>query len=156
MIILILIIAAFGVTLLWSSTHDLSINVKNSLYDHDNNYGFYDEEYEEGIPFRWTEKEASRSVIKNGNTLIIPMKWVNPLKYRIPNFIRIYADNTLLRIVRLKDDQWHDVEVDLSGFDRKRITLTIVMNHAWVPRELGLSSDTRELGVKMGEFRFED
>ncbi len=154
-VILVLVILVFSTTLFWSSTHDLSINVKNSLYDHDNNYGFYNEEYEKGLPFRWIGKDASRIVAKKGDTLIIPMKAVYPIDYKIPNLIRIYADNTLIKIVRLADDQWRDVKVDLSGFGRERITLTITMNHSFVPRELGLSSDTRELGIKVGELRFE-
>ena len=155
-IILVLVILAFAATLFWSSTHDLSINVKNSLYDHDNNYGFYSEEYEEGIPFRWIGKDASRIVKKEGDTVIIPMKAINPVDYKIPNFIRIYADNALIKIVRLTDDQWREVKVDLSRFDRERITLTITMNHYFVPKDLGFSNDTRELGIKVGEFRFED
>jgi O-antigen ligase len=154
-IILGLTILIFSFTLLWSSTHDLSINIKNSLYDHDNNY-FYDEEYEDGTPFRWTGMDASESVMKKGDIMTIPMRTINPVDYKIPNFIRVYVNNTLMRIIRLPDDQWHDVEIDLSKFDRERITLTISMNHAWIPRELGLSSDTRELGIKVGKFRFED
>jgi len=145
-VILVLVILVFSTTLFWSSTHDLSINVKNSLYN---------EEYEKGLPFRWIGKDASRIVAKKGDTLIIPMKAVYPIDYKIPNLIRIYADNTLIKIVRLADDQWRDVKVDLSGFGRERITLTITMNHSFVPRELGLSSDTRELGIKVGELRFE-
>jgi O-antigen ligase len=150
------IIFIFGATLLWSSTHDLSINVKNSLYDHDNDHGFYQEEYEEGIPYRWTAGDALTIVARKSNAVVIPMKWVNPEPHRIPNFVRIYVDNTLVKIVKLDDDGWHDVSVDLKKFDRERVTITLSMNHYWVPAELGLSSDTRELGIKAGDFRFED
>ena len=58
--------------------------------------------------------------------------------------------------MRLTDDKWHNVKVDLSRFDRERVTLTITMNHYFVPKDLGFSNDTRELGLKVREFMFED
>ncbi|MBN1298617.1 MAG: O-antigen ligase family protein, partial [Actinobacteria bacterium] len=157
LIALVFILVSFTAALTYSSVTDLSINYKQAQYSYENDYGFYGEEFEEGKSFRWTAKDASVVLSRTkSNRLIIPMKIVSPVDYRIPNFIRIYIDNTLVKIIKAKDDKWHDIEIDLKNFPKKRITVTISMNHSWVPKEYGISSDTRELGVKVGTLRYEE
>ncbi len=153
---LLFIMVLFVITLLFGSTTDLSINIKQTLYDFENNYGFYSQESSGGMDFRWTEIEASEVIDREGNKIIIPVKSINPVKYEDPSYVKIIIDNSLMQKVVLKDKEWHNIEIDLKDFNKEEITLTFSMNHSWIPKETGLSNDTRELGIQVGEYRFID
>ena len=153
-IALIFIIIVFGFTLLKSSATDLSINIKQTLYKWENYYGFYSEEVIEGKKVRWTSIDAIEVLQKEGEKLIIPVKDSDPAGHLLPLFIRFYINNTLAKIVKINDKDWHNIEIDLSNYHGERFTLTMACSRSWVPKERGLSNDTRELGVITGEFRF--
>ena len=153
---IVFILVVFTATLSYSSVTDLSINYKQAQYSYENDYGFYGEEFEDGGSFQWIAKDASVVLTRGGSKIIIPVKSVSPADYKIPNFIRIYIDSTLVKIIRVRDDNWHDIEIDLNNFMKKRITVTISMNQSWVPKDYGISNDTRELGIKVGKIRFEE
>jgi len=151
---LIALVIIFGVTLLISSTTDLSINIKQTLYKWENYYGFFDEEVIEGRQIRWISIDAIQVVEKKGDSIIVPVRDADPAGHFLPLFIRFYINNTPVKIIKINDKDWHDVRIDLSDYTGEKFTLTIACSRSWVPKERGLSSDTRELGVMTGEFRF--
>lgn len=153
-IVLIFIIFIFGFTLLKSSAGDLSINVKQTLYGWENYYGYYQEETIEGQKIRWTSIDAIQVLRKEGEKLIVPVKDSDPAGHLLPLFIRFYINNTPVKIVKINDKEWHDIEIDLSNYRREKFTFTMACSRSWVPKERGLSNDTRELGVMTGEFIF--
>jgi len=155
-IVLIAIIILFGVTLLISSVTDLSINTKQTLYKWENYYGFYDEEVIDGRQIRWASIDAIQVMNKKGDSLIVPVKDSDPSGHLLPLFIRFYINNSLARIVKITDKQWHDIEIDLSNYPEDRFVFTVACSRSWTPKERGLSMDSRELGVMMGKFTFED
>ena len=132
----------------------MSINIKQTLYKWENYYGFYSEEVIEGKKVRWTSIDAIEVLQKEGEKLIIPVKDSDPAGHLLPLFIRFYINNTLAKIVKINDKDWHNIEIDLSNYHGERFTLTMACSRSWVPKERGLSNDTRELGVITGEFRF--
>ncbi|MDD3818309.1 MAG: O-antigen ligase family protein [Actinomycetota bacterium] len=153
-IALIFIILIFGITLLISSVTDLSINTKQVLYKWENYYGFYDEEFIDGRIIRWTSIDAIQVLEKNGNRLIVPVKDGDPAGHLLPLFIRFYVNNRLVEIVKITDKEWHNIEIDLSDYDHGRFVFTMACSRSWVPKERGLSNDTREIGVMTGKFIF--
>jgi len=66
----------------------------------------------------------------------------------------------LVKKIKLEDDSWYNLKLDIPKFTgsiySNRFTLTIVVSRAWVPKEVGFNNDTRELGVRVGEYRFID
>jgi putative inorganic carbon (hco3(-)) transporter len=153
-IILILIIIVFGITLLISSATDLSINIKQTLYKWENYYGFYNEEVIDGQEIRWTSIDAIEVMNKKGEKLIVPVRDADPVEHRLPLFIRFYINNRLVKVIKIDDRKWHDIEIDLSWYKDERFTFTMACSRSWVPKEWGLSMDSRELGVITGKFKF--
>ena len=151
---LVVIILIFTVSFFVSSFSNLSINVKQNLYGWENKYGFYEEEISEDKKFRWTNVDASESIEKKGSSMVIPLRAGNPDIYKRAVFARIYIDNFLVKVIRLKDDNWHDIELNLPNIKREKITLTIAVSRSWIPKEWGISDDSRELGIAIGEIKF--
>jgi O-antigen ligase len=152
----IVIILIFTGSILNSSFSNLSINGKQDIYSWENSYGFYDDEIIDGKKYRWTSIDASEVIRKEGRTMIVPLRAGNPDISKDDIFIRLYIDNSLVRILRLRDHNWHEAEINISGIDKKNITFTISSSRSWSPKEYDLSNDTRELGVMIGEIRFID
>ncbi len=65
-------------------------------------------------------------------------------------------DNLLVKKVKLEYNRWTDVQIDIPDFTKDRFTLTLVLSRSWIPKEIGLNFDTRELGIRVGEYRFID
>ena len=146
-----------------SSFTSLSINAGQNLYDTkgnykgwENKYGFYNEEIIDNKTIRWTSIDASESVEKKGNKMILSFKDAIPVETGKPVAVKIFVDNLLVERAMLEHDKWTDVLIDIPGFTGDRFTLTIVLSRSWVPKKMGLSQDTRELGVQAGEYRFID
>jgi len=169
---LAIILLIFTSSLIISSVTTLSINVSQNLYDikgnykgWENKYGFYKEETIDGETFRWTSIDASEVVEKKGNKMIIPMKDAFPAEFikdaALSSFkehlsVKIFVDNLLVKKVTLEHDKWTDVKISIPDFTKDKFTLTLVFNRSWVPKEIGLTSDTRELGIRVGRYRFID
>ena len=160
-IFLVVIVLIFTSSLLISSATTLSINVGQNLYDikgnykgWENNYGFYKVETINDETFRWTGIDASEVVEKNGDKMIIPMKDAISIEPQKPLLVNIFVDNLLVKKAELEHNKWTDVQIDIPDFAKDRFTLTLTFSRSWVPKEVGLTSDTRELGIRVGEYRF--
>ncbi|MFA5015644.1 MAG: O-antigen ligase family protein [Actinomycetota bacterium] len=151
---LILIIIIFFSSFLFSSITDLSINIRQNLVGWENDYGFYKEEPFEGNAIRWAGIDASEVIENPGGTLIIPVKDLDPAVHLLPLFIRFFIDNKLVKVVKISDKDWHDIKIDLSGYSKEKLTFTMACSRSWVPKERGLTNDTRELGIMTGIFEF--
>lgn len=153
---LIFIILVFFTSFLIASMTDLSINIRQNLVGWENNYGFYKEEPFEGMNIRWAEIDASEVIENHGGSLIVPVKDLDPAGHLLPLFIRFFIDNKLVKVVKISDKDWHDIELDLSGYSKEKLTFTMSCSRNWVPKERGLTGDTRELGIMTGKFEFSE
>ena len=153
---LMVIILIFSASLLTGSFSDLSINVKQNLYGWENSYGFYEEEFIGSKKYRWTNIDASEIIEKQGRIMVLSLRAGNPDIYEDDIFVRFYIDNSLIKIVRLKDDNWHDISINIPDTDRKKVTFTISASRSWIPEEWEMSTDIRELGVMIGVIKFTD
>ena len=158
---LAVIIVVFTVSFFVSAVTTLSINVQQNLYDEkqiyygwENKYGFYHEEVLEGKKLRWASIDASEVIDKDGSIMIIPMRDGSPVVHKIPTFVRIYIDNILVKVVMLERGLWCDVKLSIPNVTRDKFTLTISVSRSWVPKELSINNDTRELGIMVGEIKF--
>ena len=89
---------------------------------------------------------------------MISLKDAYPIKNAKPNIIKFYIDNLFVKEIKLGDDSWYNLKVDIpkfagNGFGN-RLTLTIVSSRSWVPKKLGINRDTRVLGVIVGGITF--
>ena len=143
-----------------SSSTSLSIYAKQNKCNFENNYGFYNFEKFEGRDVRWVAKEASMKIKKDGNSLILqiqdgyPYKDLEHLPLPIPLTAKIFVDNLYIKTVNLDNDSWYNVKIFIPDFIDDWFTITLVFNRSWIPKELGLNSDTKELGARVGEFEF--
>ena len=157
------IVLIFISSLAISSATTLSINVNQNFYDikgnyrgWENNYGFFKEETVDGETFRWTGIDASEAIEKKGDKMIIPMKDAIPIEPQKPLSVNIFIDNLLVKKVTLEHNKWTDIQLDIPDFTRNMFTLTLIFSRSWIPKEIGLNLDTRELGIRVGEYRFID
>ena len=149
------IILIFSVSFLYSSFIPLSINVnQKDFWMNQNNYGFYGSEVVDGKEVEWINIDASKVLEKKGSTLNIPVRDIIPINRKIPVYLRIYIDNLLVKIVKIDDHVWHDIKVDIPEFAGEKFTLTISSSSSWTLKEMGISSDTRGIGLMIGEIVF--
>jgi len=157
---LVIILLIFAGSFLINSFTDLSITATQNRDNWDNNYGFYNVENRKVKEVRWTTDDASEVLEKKGSVIIIPLRDAYPVEDAEPNVVKFYIDNLLVKKIKLEDDSWYNLKLDIPKFagnhPSNRFTLTIVSSRSWVPKELGLNMDTRVLGVMVGEITFID
>jgi O-antigen ligase len=151
---LIIIVLVFAGSLLTSSLTDLSIAATQDEENWSNNYGFSNVAKMQDKKYRWTSADASEVLNKEGTELIIPVQDGYPGENKKPIVIKFYIDNLLIKKIKVEDDSWYNVSLKIPKFVNTRLTLTIVNSRTWVPKELGVNNDTRELGIRVGEYRF--
>ena len=158
---LALILFIFFTSFMISSFTSLSINSKQNRCYFENTYGFYDYEIFEERDVRWISIDSSSKIEKNGNVLVVPIQdgypfeAVENLAPPKPLVADFYIDNFKIKRVKLEDDSWYNVTLNIPDFTQDWFTLTIVLNRSWVPKDLELNFDTRELGARIGEYEFE-
>jgi O-antigen ligase len=155
------IIVIFISSMTLSSVTSLSINVGQNLYDikgnyegWENNYGFFKVETIGDETFRWTGIDASEVVEKKGDKMIIPIKDAIPVEPQKPLAVNIFVNNKLAGKTKLEYNQWTDITIEIPDSAREHFTLTLAFSRSWVPKELGITPDARELGARVGEYRF--
>ena len=150
------IVLIFAVSFISASLTTLSIAGKQNSSYWSNEYGFYQVERAGDREFRWLNKNASTVLGREGSYLNFSVQDGNLSEDDKPNKVRFFIDNLQVGSVNLGDDSWYNVKLEIPEYAQERITLTIVSSRSWVPKELGLSSDTRELAIKIGAITFTD
>ena len=149
------IIFIFSASFLYSSFIPLSINVNQKNFRmNQNEYGFYGKEVIDGKEVEWIDIDASKVFEKHGNIITIPFKDNIPIDRKFPIFIRFYVDNKLVRLLKVNDNNWHNVNIRIPDFVGDRFTLTIACSDSWSPKVLKINNDSRELGLLIGEIEF--
>ncbi|MGZ8887863.1 MAG: O-antigen ligase family protein, partial [Nitrososphaeraceae archaeon] len=157
-----LILLIFLSSYMISSITTLSIYAKQNRNDFENQYGFSNYDKLEDKMVRWTSIDASEVITKEGSILIIPIqdgypeeKYIKIKEPPEPLVVKIYIDNLMVEKIKLEDDSWYNIRINIPDFTNNKFTLTLVMNRSWVPKVLGLNNDTRALGARVGEYKFE-
>ena len=156
---LIIIILIFAFNLLQSSYNDLSIYSKQDKsgwvdVESENSFGFYSTEDGSRNGPRFTGSDAGLALKKEGNILTFALKARNPDITSRPLYVKIFLDYKLLTELKLNDDLWHKLSINLKEDGLRNITLTLINSRTWVPEEFGVSTDSRELGVMVSSMEF--
>ena len=156
---LIVIILIFTFNLLQASYNGLSIYTKQDKsgwvdVKNGNSFGFYTIEGGSRNGPRFTGSDAGLSLKKEGDILTFALKAKNPDIVSKPLYVKIFLDYKLLKEIKLNDDQWHKLTIDLKEDNLRNITITLVSSRTWIPKEFGINSDTRKLGVMVSSIEF--
>lgn len=118
-------------------------------------YGFYNWELEGAEHrVRWTTRRARFFVRPTVRRVRIPLRALLPQ----PGWsftVEISRNGRLVDQVRLENDRWHEVSLEMPLRESPRYErVDLKIGPVWHPSdELPGSTDTRELGVKVGEIR---
>ena len=150
----IAVILIFSSLFFTASWYKLSINNEQIIYGWENVYGFNKVESYQKVKMRWIGPDASEVINKKSSVMMIPIRDVIPAEYYTPLYVKIFVDNYLVKKVKLDYDKWQEVEIRIPNFARDKFTLTFSLSRTWIPKEVKLNNDTRELGVMIGKYQF--
>ena len=111
--------------------------------------------------FRWTKGQAALREPVGGAVLIIPLFLARPDIATQPVTLQVTVGGVPVQTVTLEENGWHTLTYDLvavlgqAGWTARRtITLEFVISPTVVPARVGPSTDTRELGIGLGELQW--
>ena len=143
-----------GILFLALSWGRFSIPARAEKYGWDQTFGFFSAEKDpQAGDFRWTEKIAGFTVVKEDSVLPLTLRASNPDLGDRPLRVGIYfADKhfrkkALVREVILRDASWLTVPVSLPGQVDETIHLLLDCDRTWNPRRALGVFDIRDLGV---------
>jgi O-antigen ligase len=152
-----LAILIYTLSLLWASTHSLSLSYRTKHFNLLQEFGLDRvERTAGGQEFRWSGKTAALPLHISGNHLVIPLHVSHPDIHQKPVEVKLALLDANLRYHRFlgqilfKDHNWHEAEFDLSkeiGTDK---ILLIKVSRTWNPYRQTKIKDLRNLGVAIG------
>ena len=110
-------------------------------------HGFYDSEYDS---FRWTRKRAGLFIEVPENPLKVEIRLhtSNPDVRDKPVCVKLYLDGRFIYAFHLDDWEVRTFRFDISKKAKAGVVeLEVEVDRTFVPKELGISDDSRELGV---------
>jgi len=156
-----IIILIFTISTAVGSFTDLSINIKQNLYDYMNRWGYYDYREEpidddSYVAYRHLTTISSDIVVKKGRIMFFSVRAGDPDVYEDDIFVRFYIDNSLDKIVRLKDDRWHYVELNIPHTKRDKIAFTVCVSRGLIQENWNVPQDSRDPGIMITNLKFKD
>jgi Lipid A core - O-antigen ligase and related enzymes len=149
---LVVLIIIFTASSAFGSFTNLSLNIKQNLYGYMNRYGYYN--YKEGSigednhgPYRWLTTISSDIVEKKGKTMFFWIKAGSPDVKKDDIYIRFYIDNLIVKTARLRDRDWHYIELGLPDSERDKITFTVCVSNTLVPLDWNVPKGSRDPGI---------
>jgi putative inorganic carbon (HCO3(-)) transporter len=115
--------------------------------------GTYAEENQEGHPYRWTREEAYFPLQPEGTKLKFPVL-PNPTVEKEPLELKFFWNDELIDTIQLKKPAWQTVELDLPETSINGGVLGVKVSKTWNPRQMGVSNDSRQLGIGLGAFEW--
>jgi hypothetical protein len=157
------VVIIFGASLLWNSTHSLSLASRTRLLGLKQDFGFYPwETTADGRKFRWTRGHAGltikveKALLKISVLASHPDIGSKPVDVRISIVQEFFKKKRLLDHVSLTRNAWLTLEYDLSNEVGHDLILLLEVSRTWNPlKRLGVP-DPRDLGIALGEITFVD
>ncbi|MBC8387722.1 MAG: O-antigen ligase family protein [Actinobacteria bacterium] len=156
-----ILILVFTISTAVGSFTNLSINIKQNLYGYTNRWGYYD--YQEELindssyrGFRQLTTIASDIVEKKGQVMFFSIKARYPDVYKDDIYIRFYIDNSIVKIVRLKDDNWHYIELSIPHTERDKIAFTVCTSRSLIPGDWNVPKDSKDPGIMITDINFKN
>ena len=120
--------------------------------------GLYASESHEGEPFRWARQRASLKVAAAPAgviSLVFPARVATPDVSDRPVEVVFYWNTDLVDTVSFGDLEWRTVRLDGLADAGRGGVLTAVSSRTWNPAAAAVAPDNRDLGVALGEPRWE-
>jgi hypothetical protein len=157
------VIAVFGASLLWNSTHSLSLASRTALLGIKQNFGFYQlEKTADGREFRWTRGyggttiKIGKPVLKLSILASHPDIQANPVQVRVYLVKEFFRQKRLLAEITLSQDVWKTFEYDIPEEVGREVILLLKVSRTWNPQKTLGVPDPRNLGIALGKIEFED
>lgn len=151
----------FAGTLLWHSTHSLSLESRTKKWNLKHDFGFYPvERTSAGLEFRWSKKAAGLSLKVDKSVLVLSLHASHPDIDSRPVQAKIYLvqdlfrEKRLLGVVTLNDSGWKEVSYDVTDELNEDILLFIEVDRVWNPHKALGTDDDRDIGVALSQVHF--
>ncbi len=147
-----------GISLFWNSAHSLSLNAQTRNHGLRQEFGFGPAEKDsEGREFRWTGRLAGTPYLIDKTDIELMLLAANPDILIHPVRVKILISPDLatkpivLRDLLLKESRWEKIVLTPPIAIRGPALLLFEVDRTWNPMKLGVSSDSRNLGLAIGK-----
>jgi O-antigen ligase len=149
---------------IWNSHHRFDTERRIAACGIDGEFGWHNWERWKGVPFRhrWMGKRAVATVPRKNMTIGIPIVSNNPLITNNPQKVTFYLNGSKAREFELtKPGKWELIQLPVRYADAFQqyiepcTALRIEVDRTWIPMEITGETDTRNLGIVVGEFRWQ-
>jgi len=158
----LIVILIFSGLQLWNSTHSLSLESKTRRLGLNQSFGLYAKEKPPtGKEFQWTKKYSGLNIQIEKPVIKIPVMASHPDIQENPVEVKIYMTTEFFREKRLLDklvlneSSWKTVEYDVSEEVDNQAIFLFEVSRVWNPWKTSRAPDTRNLGIALGEIKFE-
>lgn len=103
---------------------------------------------------RWTRGGAVLEVPVAGRVLRFDVAYPIPEASRRPQRVTVLVDGSPVRRITLTDPAWKTVEIPIEKPLGRRVLLGVRVEHTFIPAAIGVSPDTRRLGVLVRSLRW--
>ena len=147
------VVVAYALGTVYVAKKSLGVAKRAQHFGWNYNYGFHGLEQAER-PFRWTAQEGVTVVPAGGRTFVLKIWSAHPDVTRRPVHAKVWVDDRLVVNERLAHSFPIERRVALPPGEKRVIVRTWV-DRTWSPQTQG-SHDTRELGLAVGDWVFEN
>ncbi len=149
-----------GISLFWSSVHSLSLNAQTRSHGLRQEFGLGPvEKNTEGLEFRWSGRFAGTSCLIDGSDIEIlllashPDVQTRPVRVKILIAPDLATKPIVLRDLLLKESRWEKIVLTTPAAIRGPALLLFEVDRTWNPMRSGVSSDSRDLGLAIGNIK---
>jgi len=146
-----------GASLLWISTHSLSLNEQTKRYGLKQEFGLGPKEKDAaGLIFRWSGRFAGIPYQIDNPRIAIPLLashpdiGIRPVRVKIFVPADLATKPKLIREIILKESRWETIELSTPDGIRGSALLLFEVDRTWNPLKEGVSADSRNLGIAIG------
>jgi hypothetical protein len=158
-----LLTVLFGASLLWNSTHSLSLASRTKKFGLRQDFGFYQlEKTFGGQEFRWTREYGGVTIRVEKPRVEIPLQATHPDIQKDPVRVRLFLikgffkEKRSLGEIDLNDDSWRTFEFSIPDEVGREVILLLKVSRTWNPLKETGARDPRNLGVAVGRITFRD
>ena len=148
------VVIAYALGTFYVGKHDFSVPRRAQRFGWNYHYGFYDLETAPGGSFRWTGQAAVTVVPVGGRTLNLKVWTLDSTAIRKPVNAKVWVDDRLVVDEWLKGTAPVERRVSFPAGEQRMVLRTWV-SRTWSPQMQG-SQDSRELGLAVGDWVFQD
>jgi len=160
-LLVLTIVLSAGGTLLWNSTHSLSLENRTREFSLVHSFGFYPEEKTpEGTAFNWTKKSSGKTIRSKKPVALVHFQAAhpdiakNPVRLKLSLLNTSFKEKIPLDTINIKNNEWQEKSYDLSQYIGKNVILLFEVDRTWNPKKILGTKDPRNLGIAVQHLHF--